>query len=162
MKGDNQVRKQRIYLETTLFNYYFDTDREAHSATVELFKDIRAGKYEAFTSAYVIEELEDAQEPKRSDMLALIQKFNIKVLSVDDEAERLAEAYINEGIIPAKFVYDGLHIAIATVNDLECIFSLNFKHINKLKTKSMTAVVNVREGYRPVIIASPMEVDNES
>ena len=44
------MRKQKIYLETTLFNFYFDTDREAHADTVKLFKEIAAGKYEAFTS----------------------------------------------------------------------------------------------------------------
>jgi len=55
-------------------------------------------------------------------------------------------------------MYDGIHIAIATTNDIECIFSLNFKHINKLKTKTMTSIINAREGYRQVIIASPMEV----
>ena len=155
------MRKPRIYLETTVFNHYFDTDREAHAATVKLFREIQAGKYEAYTSAYVIEELEDAQEPKRSNMLGLISGYDVKVLKVKYEAERLAEIYVNEGVIPAKFIYDGLHIAIATINDLECIFSLNFKHINKLKTKTMTSVINVREGYRQIIIASPMEVEED-
>ncbi len=27
------MRKPRIYLETTVFNHYFDVDREAHAAT---------------------------------------------------------------------------------------------------------------------------------
>ena len=155
------MRKQKIYLETTVFNHYFDKDREAHVATVKLFNDIKAGKYEAYTSAYVVEELEDAGEPKRSYMLALIGEYGINVLSVDDDAERLAEIYVREGVIPVRFTYDGLHIAIATTNDLECIFSLNFKHINKLKTKTMTGVINLREGYRQVIIASPMEVESD-
>ena len=155
------MRKPKIYLETTVFNHYFDTDREAHAATVKLFRDIQAGKYDAYTSAYVIEELEDAHEPKRSNMLGLIPKYGVKVLEVESEAERLAELYVNEGVIPARFTYDGLHIAIATTNDLEYIFSLNFKHINKLKTKAMTSVINLREGYRPVTIASPMEVEND-
>ena len=150
------MRKPKIYLETTVFNHYFDTNREAHIATVKLFKEM--WRYEAYTSAYVIEELEEAQEPKRSDMLGLISKYGIKVLEVEDEAERLAEIYVNEGVIPAKFTYDGLHIAIATINDLEYIFSLNFKHINKLKTKIMTGVINLREGYRQITIANPMEV----
>lgn len=152
------MRKPKIYLETTVFNHYFDTDREAHAATVKLFKEIKVGKYEAYTSAYVTDELVKASEPKKSNMIALIGEYGIQVLSVEDEAERLAEIYVNEGVIPARFTYDGLHIAIATTNDLECIFSLNFKHINKLKTKTMTSVINLREGYRPVTIASPMEV----
>ena len=155
------MRKPKIYLETTVFNHYFDTDREAHVATVKLFKEIQAGKYEAYTSAYVIEELENAQEPKQSNMLALVGEYGVKVLVVESEAERLAEIYINEGVIPARFIYDGLHIAIATINDLEYIFSLNFKHINKLKTKTMTSIINLREGYRPVTIASPMEVESD-
>jgi hypothetical protein len=28
------LRTQRIYLETTMFNYYFDSDRDAHADTV--------------------------------------------------------------------------------------------------------------------------------
>ena len=152
------MRKPRIYLETTIFNHYFDTNREAHTATVKLFKEIKAGKYDAYTSLYVTDELSDAQEPKRSSMLALIGEYEIKVLDVSDEATYLADLYVGEGIIPVRFSYDGLHIACATVNDLDYIFSLNFKHINKLKTKTMTGNTNIREGYRPVIILSPLEV----
>ena len=59
------MRKQRIYLETTLFNHYFDEDRGlAHRSTVTLFKEIAAGKYEAFTSDYVTDELERAPAEK--------------------------------------------------------------------------------------------------
>ena len=152
------MRKPRIYLETTIFNHYFDTNREAHVATIKLFKDIKAGKYDAYTSLYVTAELEDAKEPKRSNMLGLISKYNIKVLDISDDARILSDMYVAEGIIPARFTFDGLHIACATVHDLEYIFSLNFKHINKVKTKTMTSIVNIREGYHPVSIASPLEV----
>jgi len=48
------MRKQKVYLETTLFNYYFDEDRDAHADTVRLFEDIAAEKYEAYTSAYIL------------------------------------------------------------------------------------------------------------
>ena len=49
-------RKPKIYLESTIFNHFFDADREAHAATVKMFKEIQAGKYEAYTSAYVVDE----------------------------------------------------------------------------------------------------------
>ncbi|MCL2421515.1 MAG: PIN domain-containing protein [Defluviitaleaceae bacterium] len=152
------MRKPKIYLETTVFNHYFDVDREAHVATVKLFEEIQNGKYDAYTSIYVTDELVKASEPKRSKMLALIGMHGIQLLDDDDEARRLADIYADEGIIPTKYYYDGLHIAIATANDLEYIFSLNFKHINKLKTKTMTSIINLREGYRTVTIASPLEV----
>ena len=91
-------------------------------------------------------------------MLGLTAEYGIKVLDVSDEAKILGDIYVKEGVIPARFAYDALHIACATANDLDYIFSLNFKHINKLKTKTMTSNINIREGYRPVTIASPMEV----
>jgi predicted nucleic acid-binding protein len=56
-------------LETTLFNFYVDEDRDAHTDTVKLFKEISQGKYEAYTSTYVTEELENAPEAKRDKMM---------------------------------------------------------------------------------------------
>ena len=152
------MRKPRIYLETTMFNHYFDVDREAHADTARVFQEIKLGRYEAYTSFYVIVELDKAGEPKRSNMFALISEYNITVLEDTEESRYLADIYVSEGIIPVKYRFDGLHIAIATVYDLDYIFSLNFQHINKVKTKLMTGSINVREGYKSVIIASPMEV----
>jgi hypothetical protein len=94
-------------------------------------------------------------------MLALIDEYNIVTLPVAGEAGKLADVYVNEGVIPVKYRYDGLHIAIATINDLNYVFSLNFRHINKIKTKTMTSSINIREGYKPIIIASPMEATED-
>ena len=158
------MRKQKVYLETTLFNHYFDDDRGiAHESTVTLFKDIAAGKYEAFTSTYVTDELEKAPSDKRDKMISLIAEYDIAVLAPTDEAVRIADLYISENIIPQKYRTDGLHIAIATVNDLDMIISMNFQHIVKRKTKIGTGNINALNGYRAVEIYAPMEViENEN
>ena len=66
------MKKLKVYLETTLFNFYIDEDRgDAHTDTVRLFKEIAAGKYEAFTSDYATDELENAPAEKRDKMIAL-------------------------------------------------------------------------------------------
>ena len=58
----------------------------------KLFEEIRAGKYEAYTSAYVIDVLDiTKEEPKRSNMLALIGEYNIKVLDDSNEAQDLVQ-----------------------------------------------------------------------
>lgn len=152
------MRKPRIYLETTMLNYYFEVEREAHPATRQLFECIRRGMYEAYTSTYVIDELIKAPAEKATKMMALIETYRINMLANNNEAETLAEIYVQKNVIPQRFRYDGLHIACATVNDLEFIFSLNFKHINKPKTQIMTGTINIERGYRPVTITSPMEV----
>jgi N12 class adenine-specific DNA methylase len=106
----------------------------------------------------VVDELRAAQQPKRNQMLALITEFAIVVLPDDEESQRLAGLYVAEGIIPQKYATDALHIASTTVNDLDYIVSYNFKHIVKLKTVTMTEVVNMREHYKRIGIYSPTEV----
>lgn len=64
------IEKLRLYLETTVFNYYFDEDRLGHEDVLKLFEAIKAGKYEAYTSSYVMQELEQAPEPKRANMFS--------------------------------------------------------------------------------------------
>jgi hypothetical protein len=157
------MRKQSIYLETTLFNHYFDDDRGlAHTSTVALFKEIEAEKYEAYTSTYVTDELENAPDEKRDKMLGLISEYGIIVLAPSEEAVRISDIYVSENIIPLKYRTDGLHIAIATVNDLDMIISMNFQHIVKRKTKIGTGSINALNGYRAVEICPPMEVvENE-
>ena len=158
------MRKQKIYIETTLFNHYFDEDRGlAHQSTLTLFKEIAAGKYEAFTSDYVTDELERAPKGKSEKMIALIEQYDITVLKLNEEAEWLADIYVEQGIIPLKYRTDGVHIAVAAVNDLDMIISLNFQHIVKRKTKMGTGNINALNNYRTVEIFNPMEVvENEN
>jgi len=157
------MRVPKIYIETTLFNFYVDVDREAHADTVRLFEDIAAGKYEAFTSLYVINELEETQGEKRDKMIMLIEQYGITVLALNYEAEQLADIYVEQGIIPLKYRTDGVHIAVAAMNDLDMIISMNFQHIVKRKTKIGTGSINVLNGYRAVEICTPMEVnENEN
>ena len=152
------MRRLKIYLETTLFNYYFDKDRDAHPDTVKLFKEIAAGKYEAFTSTYVTDELEKATNPKRDKMLGLIMEYGIAVLAPTEDAAKLADIYVAESVIPKKYRADGLHIATATVHALDMIISLNFSHIVKRKTILATGKINALNGYHAIEIYSPMEV----
>ena len=93
----------------------------------------------------------------------VIDKYKITVLSVSEEAERLADIYVSESVIPIKYRTDGVHIAVAAVNSLDLIISMNFQHIVKRKTKLATASINAINGYRAVEIFNPMEVmENEN
>jgi hypothetical protein len=49
-------------------------------------------------------------------MLNLIPKFNIIVLHEDDNAVRIANLYIENKIIPLRYLTDATHISLATVN----------------------------------------------
>ncbi|MDR1588994.1 MAG: hypothetical protein LBS51_02250, partial [Oscillospiraceae bacterium] len=87
-----------------------------------------------------------------------INRYRMVFLEQSDEAERLAGIYVAEGVIPARYLTDGIHIAVASVSDLDFIVSFNFRHIVKRKTMTMTEGINIREGYRRIGIHSPTEV----
>ena len=157
------MRKHKIYLETTLFNYYLDSERDAHADTVRLFGEIKAGKHEAYTSEEVIRELNNAPSPKKEMMTALVVEYGIISLPFDEEAKKLSESYVEMGIIPEKHKTDGVHIAIAASNDMDFIISVNYKHIVKVKTETMTNAINVMYGYRKIKIITPMQIiENEN
>ena len=66
------MRVLKIYLETTMFNFYIDEDRcDAHFDTVQLFKEITIGKYEAYSSDYVVDELKKATVEKYAKMMSI-------------------------------------------------------------------------------------------
>ncbi|MCL1814703.1 MAG: PIN domain-containing protein [Treponema sp.] len=155
--------RQKVYLETTMFNYYFDKTKNAQPVTVAFFEAIGAGQFEGYTSVYAYNELNEAPEPQRTNMLNLIERYNIKVLDASDEVVQLAEKYMTNNIIPKKKRMDALHIAVASVYELDMIMSFNFRYINKLKTKTLIPATNLISGYRGIIIAQPEEViDNET
>lgn len=151
----------KLYLETTAFNYFFDENRDGHEATVLLFEAIRTGVHEAYTSEYVEIELQAAEEPKRSAMLSLMNEYGITVLPLNEETDRLAGIYVEQGIIPVRFRFDASHIACASINGLDYVVSYNFKHINRAKTKLLTERVNRAEGVGSVIICESKEVLND-
>ena len=52
----------------------------------------------------------------------------------------------------------GLHIAVASINNLDAIISWNFAHIVKLKTKKGVVGINAIFGYKEIEIYSHWEV----
>jgi hypothetical protein len=149
----------KIYLETSAINFiYADDAPDKRDDTIILFNEIRAGKWDAYTSYTVINEISEAPEETSARLMALIKDFGIVVLPPNDEIHSLADIYVKEGIIPHKYRDDAVHIATACFYGMDIIISWNFKHIVKRKTILMTNFINTRENYRQISIHSPSEV----
>ncbi|ODS38757.1 MAG: hypothetical protein A7316_07140 [Candidatus Altiarchaeales archaeon WOR_SM1_86-2] len=153
------MRKLKLYLETTVWNFVFADDApEKRDATLKFFEEIGLGKYEIFISDLVFGEIDDADPEARERLTDLINKYNPVELKNNHEIRSLSEKYMAEKIIPEKFKRDATHIAFAVVNDLNAIVSWNLKHIVKLKTRVKTNAINLAEGYRDIEICTPEEV----
>jgi predicted nucleic acid-binding protein len=151
----------KLFLETTVFNFYFE-DKQGQKQTdaIRLFEEIAGGKYEAYTSEAVIDEVKAASREKAGKMEALSKKYIKRAIQPSPEAERMADIYVKKGIIPLKFWDDALHIATATVNNCDFVVSYNLGHIVKTKTMIGTGLANLREGYRQIGLSTPTEVLN--
>jgi hypothetical protein len=77
---------------------------------------------------------------------------------MDEEVRRLAEAYIEEGVLSRKHINDLLHLAIATVNGLNAMTSWNLQHLVKMRTFTLANAVNRGNGYHEILIFTPEEV----
>ena len=149
----------KIFIETTVFNFYFEGKQgKKQKDAIRLFEEIARGRYEAFTSEMVIEELKKAPGSKFKKMDALLQKHIKRTIAHLPEAGALANIYIEKGIIPVKYKNDAAHIAMATVNNLDFVISFNQSHIVKTKTMIGAGLVNLREGYRQIGLSTPTEV----
>jgi predicted nucleic acid-binding protein len=149
----------KLFLETSVFNFYFEGKQgQKQKDAVRLFEEIARGRYEAYTSDAVIDEIKAASEEKAEKMEALSKKY-IKGFTVSSpEAERMADIYVKKGIIPLKFRDDALHIATAVDHNLDFVVSYNQGHIVKTKTMIGTGLANLREGYRQIGLSTPTEV----
>ena len=103
-------------------------------------------------------EIEQASEQKRELLSEIINKYKMKSLESTEEAEKLADIYVSEGIIPEKYYNDALHIAIATKYKMDAIVSWNLTHIVKFKTKFQVKNINKKLKEKDVIICTPEEM----
>lgn len=107
---------------------------------------------------WVIREINRVDREKAIKLRDLIKRINPEELIIDDESQALAKRYIEHTVIPARYEDDALHIAVASVNNLDVVVSWNFTHIVKLKTKREVIGINTLMGYKPIEICSPWEV----
>ena len=103
-------------------------------------------------------EIERAPDPKKEQLLEVIEKYKMKALESSKEAEELADICMDEGIIPKKYYNDALHIAIATEYKMDAIIGWNLIHIVKFKTKFHVKKINKKFKEEDIIICTPEEM----
>lgn len=157
------MRKLKLYLETSVWNFLFADDApEKMRVTKQFFEEIDKGKYEVYISNIVLAEIDRADSKTKKKLTNLINEHNPIELKEKEEVDSLSKKYMAADIIPERFEEDAMHIAFAAVYDLNVIVSWNLRHIVKLKTRIEANAINRVEGYREIEICTPEEViENE-
>jgi oligoribonuclease NrnB/cAMP/cGMP phosphodiesterase (DHH superfamily) len=156
------MKKLNVYLDTSVINFLFAEDSpEKKKITEEFFDDyVAKGKFNAYISSVVIEEIERTKETEKRERLSnVILKYDLPVIGLTEEGVKLGQKYIEEKIIPEKKVDDARHLAIATINEIDVLVSWNFKHLANVNKERQVIAVNIREGYNyPLRLTTPLEV----
>ncbi|MBN2097064.1 MAG: PIN domain-containing protein [Candidatus Omnitrophica bacterium] len=149
----------RIYIDTSVINGLYAQDLEVKAETKQFFKNTRLLHYKLFASEATIEEIENTPEISKKALLKnAFQECQAEILPMVEEARWLANKYVEAKIIPARYLPDAVHIAIATIYNIPVLASWNFEHMVKIKTKLGINRINRQQGYPTIEISSPKEV----
>ena len=141
-----------LYLDTSIFGGYYDDI--FMQETRLLFEKIKAGKYDVFISDLVEGELKKAPENVRN----LLNSLKYELIEVSSECENLADEYIKEKVVGETSRDDCVHIATATINNIDYLISWNYKHIVRAEKIKGYNSVNLKNGYKQLDIHSPREM----
>ena len=148
------MARQRIYIDTSVIGGYHDVEFE--EATRKLFERIINEEFFVYFSEVNETELEFAPSHVK-EVKNLIPTDCIRYIEIDDEVETLTQTYITEKALGKSSENDAYHIALASVNRLDCLISWNFKHIVNFDKIKMFNSINIRLGYPLIDIRSPLE-----
>lgn len=157
------MKKPQLYLETSVWNFYFADDTpEKKEITLTFFDKIKQGEYEIFVSDIVIEEIGRAKDSKKQLLLSIIKEYSPNRLIINEEVAELAQRYITEGVLPANKIEDAMHAAAAAVFEMDALISWNLKHLANLRKMELINGVNMKAGYfKRLELITPMEVSDE-
>lgn len=149
------MKLQRVYLDTSVLGGCFDPEFAEWS--IGLMDDFRYNRFKPVLSEVIATEVYAA--PDRVQVLyAELLALGAQIIEVSEEALELAEAYQECSILTPRFYADGLHIALATIAEVDVLVSWNFKHIVRFDKIRLFNAVNLEQGYKTLQIFSPREV----
>ncbi|MBI5393733.1 MAG: hypothetical protein HZA91_00395 [Verrucomicrobia bacterium] len=149
------MKKLRIYVDTSVLGGCFDTEFAPWSNG--LMEDFRRGVFVPVLSDVTGAEIGAAPEQVR-DVHAELVGLGAEMVSVNEESLSLLSSYESHAILGARFRNDLLHIALATIAEVDVLVSWNFRHIVRLDKIRLFNAVNLESGYKTLQISSPREV----
>ena len=149
------MHRIRVYADTSVFGG--TQDEEFAEASKRFFERARHGDFVVLLSNETVRELFGAPDSVQGVWRSL-PKTSVERVNIDDEVTALAEEYIQAGVLGRTSETDALHVATATVAGADLILSWNFRHIVNYDRILGFNSVNVKNGYRAMIVLSPLEV----
>ena len=147
----------RVYADTSVIGGC--EDDEFREPSRRLIEKCARGEATLVVSSVMLDELEGAPAAVRAVLEAYDNR--LEVIEATNEIENLADRYIESGALSQRMRSDALHIAAATVAEVDVLASWNFRHMVNLWRIRQYREVNRRMGYPPVEIPTPKELEDD-
>ena len=146
----------KVYLDTSVVSYLDQQDApEKMEETRRFWKLLQKGEYDVYTSDVVIREINNNTPKKLDVLLKYLDAIDYTVVEISENTIKLAEKFIDFGILKQKSFDDCQHIAAAILANCDLIVSWNFKHIVNVKTIRGVKAISTLEGYKDLLIYPP-------
>lgn len=150
--------KLKLYLDGSVPSAYFDVKNPERMRITQEFWTIKE-RFVLWISELTIREIDATMDKESKAKMSNLIKPIKSVLKINEEAIKLAELYVEWKAISPKYARtDALHIAVATLNDIDYLLSWNYRHIVKEKTRSVVNLVNASRGLREIKLITPGEI----
>ena len=147
----------KLYLENSVISMYFQDEALYLKGLTRKFWLEVLLRFDVFISEIVIEEIEATPELDLREALEdLVENFDI--LEVSKEVVDLSLIYLSHRRIPRE---DALHIASASIGQIDFLVTWNLRHIYKRGTQEIIREVNTRLGMLTPEIVTPEDFFEE-
>ena len=149
------MKKLRVYVDTSVIGGCLDDEFKEWSKG--LLADFKRKVFIPVISELTVREVALAPISVRTVFMTF-RRYAEAIVVPTIEMLTLADAYLAKGIVTRTFADDALHIAIATIAEVDILVSWNFKHIVHFDKIQRFNMINQEMGYTPIMIYSPREV----
>jgi hypothetical protein len=150
--------KKKVYLDTTIPSYFYDERRNVaffSKTTQDWFAD-EAGRYDIYVSEATLVEVSQGNY-KNKDLIVRFTK-RWPVLSNAGILHEIAEAYVENYLMPDEFGGDAVHLAYASYYRMDFLLTWNCQHLANANKKEHIRVINSRLGLSVPEITTPLEL----
>ncbi len=150
-----------VYIETSIISYLTarpsrDLVAAARQQLTHVWWNEQRGFFVSFISPLVKQEASQGDADAAKFRLRSLE--GLQLLEVMPEAYELAGALIAEAALPSKAQDDAIHIALATIHNMDYLLTWNCRHIDNAETKPIIRAVCAKLGYVCPEICTPEEL----
>jgi predicted nucleic acid-binding protein len=158
--------RPKIYVETSVISYL--TSRTATLEHLKQKQEItrtwweQREDYDLFISSTVFDEI-DIGDQFASELRVAAAKY-LPVLAATPEVKRLSEILLDKKAVPHKASQDAVHIAYASLYEMDYLLTWNQKHILNRQQLIKIGHILYQEGLKFPYICTPqylLELDDE-